>query len=198
MNERVDQATPVRERILKAAFDLFYRQGYRATGVNQLISEADVAKASFYEHFPSKDDLLLAYAEEQARLEYRQLKAAVESWSDPEDRFFAAFHVLYAWLKATEYRGCPFQNLVAEVSDHVGPVRKVAERHRENLKRIFAEAADYLKEWSPEYADLETGQLVNAYLLLFEGAIATAVAYRSHWPVDEAIKAMGRFLEKGH
>jgi AcrR family transcriptional regulator len=50
-----------RERIMSVAADLFYKQGYRATGVNEVIEKSGVAKATFYSHFPSKDDLALAY-----------------------------------------------------------------------------------------------------------------------------------------
>jgi len=180
---------------MQTTYDLFYRQGYRATGINQIIAESGVAKASFYSYFPSKEDLLLAYAQEQSKREFHDLRSAVESWADPQDRFYAAFKVLVPWLNDTHFRGCPFQNIVTECPPEAEDVRKVAEKHRENLRTLFTEATRYLMENDPAYRHLNKEEISNTYLLFFEGAIATAVAYRATWPVDQAIAAMRQYLE---
>lgn len=185
----------VKERILQTAYDLFYRQGYRTTGINQIIAESGVAKASFYAYFPSKDDLLLAYAQAQSKREFDDLHAAVSSWTDPRDRFYAAFKVLVPWLKDTHFRGCPFQNLVTEVPPEAEAVRQVAELHRENLLRLFKDVTSYLIQQDASYHRLNPDEIANTYLLLFEGAIATAVAYRATWPVDKAIASMRHYVE---
>jgi AcrR family transcriptional regulator len=71
--------SPVQDRIMAAAADLFYRQGYRATGINQVIAESGVAKASFYDHFPSKDDLLYAYVLDTSRRELADVRSQVDA-----------------------------------------------------------------------------------------------------------------------
>lgn len=184
----------VRDRIMESAYDLFYRQGYRATGINQIIAESGVAKASFYSHFPAKEDLLLAYVEEQATRELSNLRAAVESWTNPHDRFYAAFKVLVPWLSATHFRGCPFQNIVSECPPEAEAVRKVAAQHRENLRSLFTEVTRYLMKNDTAYYQLNVEEIANTYLLFFEGAIATSVAYRAAWPVDQAIAAMRQIV----
>jgi len=185
----------VRERIMVTVFDLFYRQGYRTTGINQIIAQSGVAKASFYDHFPSKDDLLLAYAQEQARREFSELRSTVESKTDPQERFYAALNTLIPWLEATHFRGCPFQNLMVEVPAENEAVRQVGQDHRENLRTLFRDVTRYLVANDDRYKNLNVENVINTYLLLFEGAIAAAVAYRSIWPVEQAVSTLKQFME---
>ena len=78
-----------RERIVATASDLFYTQGYRATGINEVIKQSGVAKATFYSHFPSKDDLCLAYLEERSLAEKRSITEQVQSKRTPRAKFLA-------------------------------------------------------------------------------------------------------------
>ncbi len=189
------QQGSVRERILETAFDLFYRQGYRTTGINQLIADSGVAKASFYDHFPSKEVLLLAYAQEQARREFEELRLVVESKQDPMEQFLAALNTLHPWLEATHFRGCPFQNLMVEVPPEATEVRKIGELHRENLRGLFRLVTLNLKSSDRRFGNVNVDAIADAYLLLFDGAIAAAVAYQTTWPVDHAIKTMQQLIE---
>jgi len=185
---------PVRDRILEAAFDLFYRQGYRATGINQIIAESGVAKASFYDHFPSKDHLLSAYASEMSRRECEDMRTFVNNIEDAEDRFLAPLHMLLPWFRETEYRGCPFQNLMAEVPTNIPEVQQVAEQHREYIRNLMRELFLGLQEANPELSARDVEDVVATYLLLFEGAIATSVAYQDGWPVEQAQNALKRYI----
>ncbi len=186
----ISPQAPPAERLLATAMDLFYRQGYAATGINQIILEAEVAKASFYDHFKSKEDLLLAYATETSRKEIVDIRAAVESLPTARERFFAPFGTLVPWFEASEYRGCPFQNLMAEVRPGADLVHAVARKHREGLHSFFQELAQALKMEEPMAAGIDPGKVASTYLVLFEGAIATAVAYRQPWPVEHARRVL--------
>lgn len=189
------KASPVRERILAVAVDLFYRQGYKATGINQVIAESGVAKASFYDHFPSKDDLLVAYAEEVSRQEFAALRQEAMALPTARQRFFGLFHALVPWFKSSGYRGCPFQNLMAEVAHEVPAVRQVVRRHREKTRALIRELAEALIAEEPRLARVNVTQVTDTYLVLFEGAIATAVAYRDLWPVQQAVAAVEGLLQ---
>lgn len=181
---------PVRDRILAVAATLFYEQGYRATGVNQVIAESGVAKASFYDHFPSKDDLLLAYAKEMEAREIADMRAQVMAAPTARERFFGPLTMLIPWLKSSDFRGCPFQNLVAEVDSDLWRVRDVARDHRENVRALLRELArDLLATLDPPPA-MSRDELADTYLVLFEGAIVTTVAYRHPWPVEQAIRSV--------
>jgi AcrR family transcriptional regulator len=193
---RTKTARPVRERILAAAFDLFYRQGYRATGINQVIAASGVAKASFYDHFPSKNDLLLAYIGEMARLELADLRAQATSMPTPQERFFKPMRILIPWFESSDYRGCPFQNIAAEAPPEDQRVRAVIRQYREDVRHLLRELAADLIAAEPELSKLDPADLADTYLLLFEGAIAAAVAYREPWPVQKAIRALEACLAR--
>lgn len=185
---------PVRERIMNTAFDLFYRQGYRATGINQVIGESGVAKASFYDHFPSKDDLLYEYLEAAARKDIEDLQKAAAEARTADERFFAPLLLLKPWFEESGYRGCPFQNIVAEAPPSDPRVREIVRRHNENLRAFLRKLAEELLQRRPNINKINAEDLANTYLLLFQGTIATAVAYRHPMPVDAAIKALELYL----
>lgn len=104
-----------RERILETAFALFYARGIRAVGVDLIIAESGVAKATFYKHFPSKDDLVLAYLDKVDGTWTGQLKAAAEAAGpDPADQLVGMFDALRSACRRPGYRGCGFINAAAE------------------------------------------------------------------------------------
>lgn len=184
-----DTPLPVRERILATASELFYRQGYRATGVNQVIAESGVAKASFYGHFPSKDDLLVAYLRETAERDLAELRDAAAG-TTARERFFGPLRMLVPWFEASDYRGCPFQNIAAEAPPSDERVRAVVKAHRQNVRALLRGLAADLIDEEPGSAAPDPAELADTYLLLLEGAIALAVAYRDAWPVEQAIATL--------
>ncbi|HQR81191.1 MAG TPA: TetR/AcrR family transcriptional regulator [Actinomycetota bacterium] len=108
-------ASPARERILDSAFRLFYARGIRAVGVDLIIAESGVAKATFYKHFPSKDDLVLAYLDRVDDIWTGQLReAAAAAGTDPADQLVGMFDALRSACRRPGYRGCAFINAAAE------------------------------------------------------------------------------------
>ncbi len=183
-----------RERILSTAMDLFYRQGYTATGINQIIQKAGVARASFYDHFPSKVDLLVCYAVEMSRKEIAEIRADVLARPMARARFFAPLDLLSPWLESSNYRGCPFQNVMAEAPSDAIRVREVARQHRESLRIFFQELALDVKNSDPDFAHLNPETAAPMFLMIFEGAIALCVAYCETWPVEQARKTLLKAL----
>lgn len=192
MTATVNHAS-VRDRILSTATGLFYQQGYRATGINQIIAESGVAKASFYDHFPSKDHLLAEYARETARREFVDMHNYVNAKTNAHDRFLAPLESLMPWIQDTHFRGCPFQNLMAEVPVDVPAVKEVAEQHRENMRKLFRELILDLQKVTPKMKTVDVEDLASTYILLLEGAIAASVAYQDDWPVNQAMKSLKRY-----
>jgi AcrR family transcriptional regulator len=192
--KRSDHAGP-RERLLAAASRLFYEQGYRATGINQIIEEADVAKASFYQHFSSKEALCEAYLSESHRHWNALLEEHLRRYDDPRERVLGLFDFLAIWKEDAGYRGCAFLNIVAEVPDLDSPLRDLALRHydvfRATVRHLVGAYADAcLPSASPE----ERATLSESLALLFEGAIVSAQTYRSTWPVEAAREAGSRLF----
>lgn len=187
MSKKRPKKSDARERIVKTAERLFYAEGVRAVGIDRIIAEAEVAKMTLYNHFPSKDELILAV------LEYREAKfdAMFEKWMGRHvkagmgrlDAFFAA---LKDWFKSPGFRGCMFINACVELADAEHAASKFSAQHKERfharLKHIIAEGA------GTRTADA----VAPAMALLVEGAIVTAVMERSVDPADVArAAAMG-------
>jgi AcrR family transcriptional regulator len=188
---------PVRERVMETACDLFYRQGYHATGINQLIAESGVAKASFYDHFASKDDLLLAYLQEMSRRDIEELRAYCERYDTARERFYAPFELVRAWFPESGYRGCPFQNAAAEVPTGDARLHRAVRSHRERIRKVLRELTRAYAPEEPALAGRDLEELADTYLVLFEGALALGTAYRSVWPVDHAEAALRTMVNAG-
>ena len=121
-------ASPARQRLLGTATRLFYAEGIHAVGIDRIIAEAGVAKATFYNHFPSKDDLVLAYIEDQDRIG-REAVAALPKQS-PRDMIAAVLGRISAAVVVGDWRGCPFLNAAAEYPDPNSKVRLAIDARR--------------------------------------------------------------------
>ncbi|MEV0587824.1 TetR/AcrR family transcriptional regulator [Nonomuraea sp. NPDC050310] len=122
------QESPARHRIMATASALFYAEGIHAVGIDRIIAEAGVAKATFYHHFPSKDELVRAYIEDQGRLQ-RAAIAGVPG-DGPRERLLALYDALGEWSRQPGFRGCMFINAAAEYPDPAHPVRQAVAAQR--------------------------------------------------------------------
>jgi AcrR family transcriptional regulator len=119
---------PARRRVLDTASSLFYAEGIHAVGIDRVIAEAGVAKATFYHHFPSKDELVRAYLQEQSDL---VKQATVPVGDTHAERILSVFDALGDFTCGPGFRGCTFINAAAEYPDPAHPVRRVVTEHRE-------------------------------------------------------------------
>jgi AcrR family transcriptional regulator len=185
-----------RERILQTAADLFYRNGYRATGINEVIDKAGVAKATFYAHFPSKDDLCLAYLRQRNADEAAEILAFVNQTSTPLQRFYAVMDSMEPWAVRTEFRGCQFINMVPEVPDNDSMIRQEGHKHYSWARTLVETLAGELIESDPEaYEHLDATDVAERYMTHLAGAIALAGVYNELWPIRSGIKAVRRLVE---
>ena len=153
-----------RERILAAADELFYRQGVHPTGVDTIIDAAGVAKASFYRHFPSKDDLVTAWLERRSDEWYAWFDSAVSRRArDPRRRLLAAFDALGEWFGQADFTGCAFINTSVEIRDNAQQAKDVALCHMIEVRRWFEATAS--EAGLPEPTDV-----ANSLFLLVQGA----------------------------
>jgi len=130
----------MRERILEAAAELFYAQGIRAVSAEKIIARVGITKVTFYRHFPTKDELVVAYLERRAVWERDAVGAAREAaGGEGSDVFRLLAEGIGAVSCAPGFRGCPFINAAAEYADAGHPVRGVVRAHREWFKAVFEE-----------------------------------------------------------
>lgn len=177
------------------AADLFYKQGYKATGINEVIEKSGVAKATFYSHFPSKDDLCLAYLKTRNFDEVSEISNFVLQKKTPRSKFLAVIESLEPWLVANELRGCAFLNMVAEEPNTSSPLRKEGKRHYTALRKFIRKLTDELIDSDKvKYKSLDATKVTDDYLLILTGAIALTEIYSETWPIKRAIKAVQNLL----
>lgn len=179
-----------RDRLLDKACELFYKEGIQAVGIQRLIDEAGIAKASLYAHFSSKDDLVVAYLQQSdATLRELFTQKVLQAPLSPRDKLLKLFDVQSEVIAKPGYRGCPFQNAGGELADTSHPARAVAASHRAWMKGIVT---DLVKEAGVE----RPAALAAAILVLFEGAAVTAMvegdaasSRHARWAAEQLIDA---------
>ncbi len=180
---------------MEVATDLFYRQGYRATGINEVIRKSGVAKATFYSHFPSKDDLGLAYLRQVMEGEIEHLDRSIQAANGPVERYYAVMRSLEPWLLDTRFRGCAFINIASETPDPKHPLRKVGREVYDIARaRVEAIANELIQSDVAKYGHLDAAELTGEYMVAFTGAIALAEIYHAIWPVEDALKTVSRLI----
>jgi AcrR family transcriptional regulator len=157
-----------RERLLSTAMGLFYADGIRTVGVDRIIAEAGVTKATFYRHFPSKEDLVLAYL----RTAHTAIRDELESVAENAE----AFDLLRAVAGGVAqdvcregFRGCAFINAGAEYADPADPVRLMVQEHRDWFQQFLVDAFTAAGHTDPgaaadHFALLRDGAMVRGYL----------------------------------
>jgi AcrR family transcriptional regulator len=168
-----------RDRLLATADQLFYEQGICTVGVDRILKEADVARASLYTTYGSKEELVRAYLQRRSD-GWRATVAEVlpHRWDTPRDRIIGIFTLLTEWFAAPGYHGCPFINASAEAAPSQA-VDEVRELHRAWVRELFAGLA---REAGAKDPDALSAQLV----LLYDGSMVGAQLDRSTAPGEAA------------
>jgi AcrR family transcriptional regulator len=157
-----------RQRILDSAYELFARRGIRAVGVDEVIERAGVAKATLYRHFPSKDDLVVAFLELR---EQRWTLAWVESearrrGSTPEEQLLAIFDLFDEWFHRDDFEACSFINVLLEMGP-THPVGRASIVHLENIRSVVSRLAEEAALRDPE-------SFARSWHILMKGSIVSA------------------------
>lgn len=181
MSKTRTNKSDARQRIVETAERLFYAEGVRSVGIDRIIAEAEVAKMTLYNHFPSKDDLILAV------LQFREEKfdALFDKWMQKHvkagmNKLEAFFAALKDWFKSPGFRGCMFINSCAELADANHSGSKFAAQHKERFHEM-------LKQIINECAGAKAAESLSpAISLMVEGAIVTAVMEQSAKPAEVA------------
>ncbi|MBC9797243.1 TetR/AcrR family transcriptional regulator [Sinomicrobium weinanense] len=180
----------VKERIITTASDLFYHNGYNQTGINQIIAEADVAKASMYQHFRSKEDIAVAYLQKRHISWIDDLTAFLSKEETAKGKLTACFDYLLQWLKEVEYRGCGFQNIICDLPEDHQKIKDQVKLHKNEVKKLICRL---LKD-TGEYQEANVEQLGDQLMVVMEGAIILSQIQKDSWPVIAAKKTAMKLL----
>lgn len=192
--ETTTQEISPKERIIETALRLFYKQGYLATGINQIISESNVAKATFYTHFPSKETLCVAYLQARHGIWMQWLQESVEQSDNAKEKLFGIFTFLENWMTECEFRGCAFLNIASEIPAINSEIRNEVVSHKDGLQ-VYVQ--DIIKDMIDEDQSLShwnNQHLANIVYVLIEGAIVSSQNYHDTWPISAACEAVKKLL----
>lgn len=174
---------PPRERILRTAQNLFYRDGIRATGIDRVIAESGVSKVTFYRNFPSKNDLILAFLEYRHQRWMAWFVDALRRHGHTVDALSLA---LAEWFGDGNFRGCAFINSVGELGTVLPEVVDISRRHKRDMGSAIADLLPRSKQREQD---------AQAMALAVDGAIVRAQCDQNP---DAALQALDRVLKSLH
>lgn len=170
-----------KERILETASILFHQQGYNSTGINQIISEASVAKASFYQHFKSKDDLCVEFLNRRHTYWFSELMIHMSRSKSVKEKLLSAFDFLIHMNAVENFRGCSFLNILSEISREQETIFAVIQSHKTDLRKLFDKQLD--------------DELLSAHIyLLFESAIVESQLFQSNELIEKSKQIVRKLL----
>ena len=166
---KTETKSKARQRIVETAERLFYAEGIRSVGIDRIIAEAEVAKMTLYNHFSSKDDLILSvlqYREEKVNEMFaRSMERLSKKGMDCLEAFFAT---LKEWFESPGFRGCSFINAAVELADAQHAASQFSAEHKERFHEM-------LREIITQTGGTKAASVAPAIALMVEGAIVTAV-----------------------
>ena len=186
--EKAAASLPPRERLLNSAAKLFYEKGVQAVGIERLLEDAETAKASLYSNFGSKDALVTAYLEREGLATVQKVEGRLAATpGSPRHKILKLFDMLNERCGEKSFRGCPFQNAAAEITDPKRPGRAVIEKQREWMSELLGGLV--------VAAGFNAQPLTGALVALHSGAIAGSMVDSSGAGAKAARWAAERLLE---
>lgn len=176
-----------KERILCVALDLFATHGFHAVGLDRILAETGVSKTTFYNHYPSKEDLVLAAVKTRDGWESAAFGRQVQERGgyEPRAMLLAMFDVLDTWFNHPDYQGCLFLNATAEFPSPDDPIHQAAAEHYEGAKTMIAQlgkaaGVDDPQAFADEWQVLLKGAVSHRMVGCDDGAarVARGVAER--------------------
>jgi AcrR family transcriptional regulator len=178
-----------RQKILDIAGDLFFRHGYRAVGVDTIVEEAGVAKMTLYRHFPSKDDLIVAYLEQVNRQMWEWFEqAAAPHAGQPRQQLAAVFRALEKLVRSPTCYGCAFLMAASEFPELASPGHRVGLAHKQAVRDWFRDLAKEAGARKPE-------ALADQLLLLMDGSFAAVRMFGRDNPAARVAAAAAELIE---
>jgi AcrR family transcriptional regulator len=170
-----------RERILNTAASLFAERGYECVGINELIDTSGVAKATFYQHFRSKEKLCAEWLRQEAAEAAAEAQALLDDPAPADRKLVRKFDGLRDYLLSSEFRGCPFSN-TATVMIEDNTVRKVVHDYKAWMRQFWHALAAQAHPRKPATPQ----SLGDGWFLLYSGAVTEAQNAKTIWPVSSA------------
>jgi AcrR family transcriptional regulator len=177
-----------RDHLIDTALELFYQDGFHATGVDKILEKAGVARMTLYNHFKSKDELILAALRRRDEKFRNWFMRTVERQANtPRERLLSMFDALHKWISGKEFSGCMFINASAEFSQQDNPIHAISCEHKILVLKYIQELTTAAGASNPE-------ELADELMLLVEGAIVMAYVTNDHEAAMRAKKTAGKLI----
>jgi AcrR family transcriptional regulator len=175
-------------KVFQTAARLFYQHGYRAVGVDTLAAESGIGKMTLYRHYPSKDDLIVAYLKDSNEIFWRNFEEITKDAPTPREKLLAFFESLQHYVKTPACYGCPFLNVATEYPETDYPGHQVALEHKQSVRARFRQLA---KEAGAKKPDVLADQL----FLLMDGAYMASRMFGGKNPASHLASAARALID---
>jgi AcrR family transcriptional regulator len=177
-----------RERLLNTAIGIFYASGIHSVGVERIVAEAKVTRATFYRHFPSKDDLVVAYLERIHGVMRDQYDQTVASGASAPEILQEISEQIVQQIRRPAFRGCAFLNAAAEYPDASHPVHQAVLAHREWFRTAVTELF-------AQTIDAPADRLGRHFVMLRDGVMAAGYLGDPIVAGETFLRGLGRLLQ---
>jgi AcrR family transcriptional regulator len=141
---------PPKDKVFQTAARLFYQHGYRAIGVDTIALESGIGKMTLYRHYPSKDDLIVAYLKDSNAVFWDNFERVTKDIPSPREKLLAFFQSLQDYVRTPACYGCPFLNVATEYPETDYPGHQVALEHKQSVRTRFRQLAKEAGARKPE------------------------------------------------
>lgn len=179
---------PAKDRLLRAADELFYQEGIHATGIDRLVNVAGVAKMTLYNNYSSKDELVAAWLTWRHKDWEHRLAEKLDRSESASQRILAVFDTYIDSATEPGHRGCVFLNAAAEIPGRDHPARAVVGSHKDSVRDFLVDQAEELGTPDPQ-------QLGEQLFVLLEGGVVTAGVRGDAEPLRAARSAAETLLK---
>lgn len=172
-----------KKEIVITASRLFYEKGYNLTGINEIIAEAGIAKATLYSHFRSKDDICIAYLQYKNTTFVETITSFCASKESGDGQILALFDFLFEFFEEEDFSGCWCIRTISELPQENEKIRVEIQGQKKGLIRILESVIEQNK---PSYNESEVKIIAKQIYLLYESAVAESYLHQERWPIESA------------
>ena len=175
------KVSATRQKIIETATSLFYKNGYNLTGINEIIAEAGIAKATLYSHFKSKEDICIAYLKYKNDTFIIEIEKFCTTQKKGKAQLVAIFDFLLNFFQSNDFNGCWCIRTVAEIPSDNEYIRgEIQGQKKDFLKFIEKLTQDNFPEKSQDSVE----NLSKQIYLLYESAVAESHLHQDNWPIQ--------------
>ncbi|HEX9837974.1 MAG TPA: TetR/AcrR family transcriptional regulator [Anaerolineales bacterium] len=180
--------TAPKDKVFQTAARMFYQHGYRAIGVDTLAADSGIGKMTLYRHYPSKDDLIVAYLKDSDELFWSNFEQITKDVATAREKLLAFFQALQDYVQTPACYGCPFLNVATEYPETDYPGHQVALEHKQSVRARFRHMAEEAGAKKPEV-------LADQLFLLMDGAYMASRMFGAKNPAVHLAEAARTLID---